>query len=186
MLRYAITPGEDRVAAAAERWKALGVHIVQLRNKDLDSGELAAQARSLLHALRDTEIKLLINGRVDVALAVGAAGVHLTSHPEELAPVQVRRLMPNALVSVSCHTLDEVERAREAGADWILFGPVFEKRVAGTVVFRGVGLHALQEACAVVSGKVLALGGVSADTTEACLQAGAAGIAAIRYFAPGE
>ena len=182
MIRYAITTGEEDAAAAAARWVAHGVDFVQLRDKSLDSGEIARRARALLGPLRETKIKLMINGRVDVALAVKAAGVHLTSHPDELTPAQVRVLMPEAIVSVSCHTIDEVERAREDCANWILFGPVFEKRVWGMVVADGVGLEALREACAAAPGKVLALGGVTAQNVCECIDAGAAGVAAIRLF----
>ena len=151
--------------------------------RSLDSGDLAARARALQGALRGTNIQLLINGRVDVALAVGAAGVHLTSHPDELTPGQVRALMSKAVVSVSCHTLAEVERAREAGANWLLFGPVFEKRADNELLHSGVGLSALVEAASLACGvPILALGGVTEMNAQSCVAAGAAGVAAIRMF----
>jgi thiamine-phosphate pyrophosphorylase len=88
------------------------------------------------------------------------------------------------VVSVSCHTLDEVQRAHRAEVDLILFGPVFEKRVEGEVVAPGAGLAGLQAACKVAPGSpVLALGGITVANTPACLAAGAAGIAGIRLFA---
>ena len=125
----------------------------------------------------------------DVAVAVGAVGVHLTAHPDELTPTQVRRVfeiaeMPAPIVSISCHTLVEVQRAREAKIDFILFGPVFEKRVDGEQVSAGVDLEALQAACVAVGEiPVLALGGVTPELIDACLSAGAKGVAGIRLIA---
>jgi thiamine-phosphate pyrophosphorylase len=132
--------------------------------------------------------KLLVNGRADVAVAAGADGVHLTSRPGELTAEQVRRVFAAAgrgepVVSASCHTLDEVRGAVAGGVGLVLFGPVFEKRVGGEVVVRGVGMEALRKACEVAGGMpVLALGGVTAENAVACVEAGAAGVAGIRLF----
>lgn len=180
MLRYAIT-GED-VSPRGSQTPAASVDFVQLRAAGMDAGEMLALARAMQGALGNAKL-LIGGGRVDVALACGAAGVHLTSRPGELSPQQVRQLMPGSLVSVSCHTLREVARARDNDADLILFAPVFEKRVRGEVVAPGVGLDALRAACAVAPAKVLALGGVTQQNAAACLEAGAAGIAGIRMFA---
>jgi thiamine-phosphate pyrophosphorylase len=88
-----------------------------------------------------------------------------------------------AVVGVSCHSVEEVERAREAGVDLIVFGPVFEKRVEGHLVQRGEGLEALRRACEVAGGvPVLALGGVTMEVARECLETGAAGVAGIRLF----
>ncbi len=192
----------------AARWAAIAApdgpdapgrpDFVQLREKDLEAGALAALARNLLHTLNTGQPapKLLINSRADVAIAVAAAGVHLTSAPGELTPSQVRRLyaaagLPGPIISVSCHTLAEVARAAspEAGAaaTLILFGPVFEKVVSdipGEHTAAGSGLELLRSACAAATPTpVLALGGITQTNTPACLAAGAAGIAAIRLFA---
>jgi thiamine-phosphate pyrophosphorylase len=79
--------------------------------------------------------------------------------------------------------MEEVRRAAGNGVDLILFGPVFEKRVADVVVVEGLGLDALQEACAAAEGTpVLALGGVTWPRAELCIEAGAAGVAGIRLF----
>jgi thiamine-phosphate pyrophosphorylase len=191
MLTYAITNGEDWAAMDhVQRWKHEGVQFVQLREKQLAAGELVKLATALRAALREAgETKLLINSRADVAVAAGADGVHLTSQPGELTPEQVRQVFRTAgarapVISVSCHTTDDVKRATADGADLILFGPVFEKRVAGAVVAEGVGLEALREACAAANGTpVLALGGVTWPSAELCIEAGAAGVAGIRLFA---
>ena len=186
MIRYAIA---DRSVISADyaRWVAEGVDFVQLRDKTMEAGALAAKAREMLAALGETT-KLLINGRADVAAATGAAGVHLTAHADELTPAQVRRVFSLAersepVISVSCHTLAEVERARDAEVDLILFGPVFEKRVEGEVVLEGVGIDRLRLACQAADGvALLALGGVTALNMDLCLKAGATGIAGIRFF----
>jgi thiamine-phosphate pyrophosphorylase len=194
MIRYAITDGSPRpgcLTSQARGWVEAGIDFVQLRDKSLQAGALAALARALLDEFGQDggPPRLLINGRADVAAAVGAAGVHLTAHPGELTPEQVRRVFtlagrPAPVVSVSCHTLDEVQRAHRAEVDLILFGPVFEKRVEGEVVAPGAGLAGLQAACKVAPGSpVLALGGITVANTPACLAAGAAGIAGIRLFA---
>ena len=121
-------------------------------------------------------------------MQAGAAGVHLTARPDELTPAEVRRRFallgaPPPIVGVSCHTLEQVQRADAGGADLILFGPVFEKRVAGVVVVAGVGLDDLRAACAAsAAAPVLALGGVTRGNAPLCLQAGAAGVAGIRLF----
>ena len=207
-LRCAITDGSTSLSdAPPERWLRLetqlrrwafdGVDIVQLREKQLNVGELLRLATDAAHLLREMAAAsgqrpplLLVNGRTDIALAAGAGGVHLTAAPGHLTPAQVRQFFraagqPPCTVSVSCHTLAEVTAAREAKADLILFGPVFEKRVGGHLVHEGTGLDPLRTACqAAGTTPVLALGGLTADRIAPCLAAGAAGIAAIRLFSP--
>jgi len=177
--------------ADAARWAELGVDFVQLREKSLDAGELVELARAMVDVFHKHggTTKLLVNGRVDVAIAAGADGVHLTSGASELTAAQVRALFAGvgrgeAAVGVSCHTLADVERAREGGVDLMLGGPVFEKRVGGEIVSEGVGLEALRAACEVAGAMpVLALGGIDEENVAVCLDAGAAGVAGIRLFA---
>jgi thiamine-phosphate pyrophosphorylase len=209
MLRYAITdrarsasdePSQEQaLLAQAARLADTGVDYIQLREKDVAPGALASLARKLLVILRAraNAPKLLINSRADVAIAVGADGVHLTSAAGELTPANIRQLyasagLPEPIVSVSCHALSEIPPARAAAANLILFGPVFEKVVtrshthpaSDTRVAEGIGLNLLHMACATASPTpVLALGGITAENTDATLAAGAAGIAAIRLFA---
>jgi len=193
VIRYAITgePGlyanDAELLQLAARWAAGNVNFVQLRAKHLDAGPLAVLARKLL-AVLGPRTKLLINSRADVAIAAGAAGVHLTAAPGELTPQQVRRIFALAgraepTISVSCHTLEAVQRARDASADMILFGPVFEKRIDGALAVNGVGIEVLHRVCAAAGPlKVLALGGVTLENAQQCFDAGAAGIAGIRLF----
>jgi thiamine-phosphate pyrophosphorylase len=206
MMRCAITSGEGWEAAIerARGWAELGVEFVQLREKQLAAGELVRLAAAVREALgeRGGRTKLLVNGRADVAVAAGADGVHLTARVGELTVEQVRQVFRTAragepVVSVSCHSLDEVRRAVADGVDLILFGPVFEKRVfhlngqrtpagdpgASELVIAGVGLEALREVCAVAGETpVLALGGVTWESAQRCVEAGAAGVAGMRLF----
>jgi thiamine-phosphate pyrophosphorylase len=190
MLKCAITSGEGwAVMEHVRRWSHEGVDYVQLREKQMAAGELVKLAVAMQAVLRESgTTKLLVNGRPDVAIAAVADGVHLTSQEGELAVEQVREVFEAAgasrpLVSVSCHTLEEVRRAVSEGVDFILFGPVFEKRVEGEMVGDGVGLENLQEACdAADRTPVLALGGVTWPRAELCIEAGASGVAGIRLF----
>jgi len=197
MVRYAITDGSAdspdgtvRLLLSARRWAEEGIEYVQLRERGLDGGALLELAAATVSVLREAggAAKLLVNGRPDIAIAAGADGVHLTARAGELTPAQVRRVFAAAgavepVVSVSCHSVAEVARAAEGGADLILFGPVFEKRVDGAVVVEGVGLAALAEAChAARRTPVLALGGVTRKNADTCLAGGAVGIAGIRLF----
>ncbi|MEO6982243.1 MAG: thiamine phosphate synthase [Edaphobacter sp.] len=200
MLRYAIThralfSGDDVQQQAAlldqcAHWAADGIDWIQLREKDLRTGDLAHLAHEImeiLHAANSTT-KLLINSRPDVAVATSAHGVHLTSAPGELKPIQIRLLyaeacLPAPAISISTHSLAEVEQARNEQADAILFAPVFEKTVAGQVVAPGQGLDQLRSACAAAAPvKVYALGGVTLENAASCSEAGAAGVAGIRLF----
>jgi thiamine-phosphate pyrophosphorylase len=187
----------ENIAQAAR----CGVDYIQLREKDLSARELerlAQEAVAVLHKLRSGGEKLrtgfLINSRTDVALACGADGVHLRS--DDIRPAQVRKIwirggaatLGRPTVAVSCHAPAEVARAAADGADLAVFGPIFEKKPgekqpgAGT---HGPGLDALHQACGEKI-PVLALGGITLENAEACIQAGAAGIAGIRLFQDNE
>jgi thiamine-phosphate pyrophosphorylase len=200
VLRYAITDlaslaGDDAEKTAAllrlaACWAADGIDFVQLREKNLDAGVLTTMARELVTTL-GSATKLLINSRADVALAAGADGVHLTARPGELTPENVRQLYafanaPRPVISVSCHNIKEVALSAAAGADLILFAPVFEKRVGGKLIKAGAGIDTLAAAVSAANGiPVLAIGGVTTENSPQCIAAGAAGVAGIRLFATG-
>jgi thiamine-phosphate pyrophosphorylase len=171
------------------RWAArCGVDFIQLREKDLCGRELEVLAGKAVEAIRGGghQTRLLINSRTDIALAVGAAGVHLRA--KDVSPVEVRRVWGDAgiesepTVAVSCHTKQEVIAAENAGADFAVFAPVFEKKTRPRTV--GAGLEALEEACQQRI-PVLALGGITLANANSCLHAGAKGIAGIRIFQAG-
>ena len=174
-----------------------GVDYIQLREKDLPARELELLARQAVRVCRETrnqkrETRLLINARSDIALAAGADGIHLPSNAitasvaraiwsavlTRISKLETR----NCIIAVSCHTADEIRLAETQGADFAAFGPVFEK--VGTSL--SVGLGALRAACQVSSIAVLAIGGVTIQNARACVDAGAAGIAAIRLFQENE
>ena len=183
------------LAKVAEAARA-GVNYIQLREKDLTVRELEMLASDALSAMRNSaplktgrelRSRLLINSRTDVALAVGADGVHLRA--DDVAPHEVRRVWEASaqqplttdrfLVAASCHTAADVSRAESGQADFVVFAPVFGKRGAANTP--PAGLAALQEACRAKI-RVLALGGVTIDNAASCLNAGAAGVAGIRLF----
>jgi thiamine-phosphate pyrophosphorylase len=197
MLRCAITnrtlfPGDDaRQQAALVRqtalWAQQGIDLIQLREKDLPSATLATLARRILQAIEGTPTRLLINSRPDVALAVAAHGVHLTSAPGELTPTQVRQLFQQSgaskpAITISCHTISSILTAKNHQPDAILFSPIFEKNIADKTI-PGQGLARLHEACqAAAPIPIYALGGITQTNSTQCQEAGAAGIAAIRLF----
>jgi len=173
-------------------WAAHGVDLIQLRETDLPVREQVEIARAMLRIVREAgaRTRLLINGRPDVAMACGADGVHLTSHPDELTPAELRNVFAGGArqpyISVSCHTLQEVEAACRHSADSILFAPVFGKVIhdqGQSQMLPGSGLAMLEHACRVARPvPVFALGGVTAQNAAQCLHAGAAGVAAIRMM----
>jgi thiamine-phosphate pyrophosphorylase len=178
----------DKVSEAARA----GVDYIQLREKDLSTRELESLARESVAVIkklrtenRELKTALLINSRIDIALASGADGVHLRS--DDISPEEVRRIWrcgarahaSDPLIGISCHSPKEVTRAAQADASFAVFAPVFEKKDSpGTTP---AGLKQLEEACR-ISIPVLALGGITLENAHACLQAGAAGMAAIRLF----
>jgi len=154
---------------------AAGVGAVQLREKDLDDRGLYDLTR-LARAVLPPSTRLLVNGRLDVALAAGADGVHLPSDGVPTAPLRAR-FGPGVLIGRSTHTVAEVERARDEGADYATFGPVWATPGKGAPV----GTAELARAAA-AGLPVYALGGVTLERFEEAAAAGAAGIAAIRLF----
>jgi thiamine-phosphate pyrophosphorylase len=185
---------ETRILHAARA----GIDYIQLREKDLSSRaleELAYEAMAAVdQARRDagSETRLLINGRVDIAIACGAAGVHLPSE-NALSPDDARVAFEKAgvrspIIAVSCHTADDVARAASRGANFAVFGPVFGKGPdAVQERVEPAGVEALRSACAASLGMpVFALGAVTVRNAADCLRAGAGGIAGIRLFQQGD
>jgi thiamine-phosphate pyrophosphorylase len=179
-----------------------GVDWVQIREKDLSAKDLSRLVREALrraakHSVGPERPRILVNDRLDVALAEGAGGVHLTGNSlavadakelvGSLASAHTKRAAspvtaPNDfLLGVSCHSRQEAEAAAAYGADYIFFGPVFttpSKAAFGAPQ----GLDRLAEVCATARIPVLAIGGITLANAASCLTAGAAGIAAIRLF----
>ena len=175
--------------AIIRRGVAAGLDWIQLREKDLPARPLLDLAREAVSTARGSATRILVNDRLDVALAAGAAGVHLGEASLPVAEVarwcraedRENRVPAGFLVGASCHSLDAAGEAERAGADYIFFGPVFatpSKAAFGPPQ----GLSKLAEVCRQVHIPVLAIGGVTLENAAACLEAGAAGVAAIRLF----
>lgn len=168
------TGGRDLVAVVEEALAA-GVRAVQLRERDLTPRELLPLAHALRRVTAAAGARLLINDRIDVAVAVDADGVQLRADHLPI-PIARRLLGPDAIIGVSTHSLAEVRAAQVA--DFVLFGPVFataSKQEYGPPL----GVAALRAAAAASGIPVLAIGGVTAARVPALRASGAAGVAAI-------
>lgn len=176
----------EKIAEAAH----CGVDYIQLRERDLPARDLERLALTGLQMVREISppnaakhTRLLINSRVDVAIASGSDGVHLRS--DDMSPTEARgiwRMARNSpqhspSIAASCHNAHEVEGAARDGTDFAVFAPVFQKQ--GTD--RAAGIEALHSVCRCKI-PVLALGGITLENAGSCIAAGAAGIAAIRLF----
>jgi len=192
-ISYLITSGETTAATTFDSKDfqailqliaaavAANIDLIQIREKALTTRVLYELVRRAAELTGDSLTKLLVNDRADVAASAGADGVHLTTRS---LPAQVVRqsFSKDFLVGVSTHSLDQAREAREAGADFVVFGPVFQtpsKEGYGPPI----GLESLKHVCAELdSFPVLAIGGVTQDNFAECLRAGAQGVAAIRMF----
>jgi thiamine-phosphate pyrophosphorylase len=165
-----------RDAASGMRALGRGATIVQLRDPAVTAGMLEREACRLVV---EAPVPVVVSGRVDLALASGAAGVHL---PERDLPVAAARRLLGAgrLVGRSVHSVVAAVEAAEAGADYVVFGSVFAS--SSHPGRPAAGLEALRRVAAAVRVPVLAIGGVDGERAAACLAAGAAGFAAIGYF----
>jgi thiamine-phosphate pyrophosphorylase len=196
-ITYLITSGETSSATGPEseefrRLLALvraaaeaRVTLVQLREKELSGRVLYELAAAAAHIARGSETRILVNDRADIARAAGCDGVHLTT--SSLAASDVRRVFgADFLIGVSAHTPEEARAARDGGADFAVFGPVFDtpsKRAYGPPV----GLEALTKVAHELSPfPLVALGGVGFEQVMDVWRAGAAGVAGIRLYANGQ
>jgi thiamine-phosphate pyrophosphorylase len=159
-----------------------GVDLVQVRERDLDDRALLALVRRVIAEVAGTPARVLVNDRLDVALAAGAHGVHLRG--DSIAASRVRAMAPRGfLVGRSVHALDEaIAIDREGAVDYVIFGTVFASagKPAGHPV---AGVEALARVCAAVRTPVLAIGGIDAARAVEARRAGAQGVAAIGLFA---
>jgi len=172
----------DAAVAAAI---AEGVDWIQIREKDLPTPELLGITRATLARCVGAHVRVLVNDRLDVALAAGAHGVHLGR--ESLPAREVHQWFRSGmwggklLMGVSCHSVAEVQAAQSDFADYAIFGPVFDtpsKRQFGPAL----GVAALRQACQSVQIPVLAIGGITREKMPECVEAGAVGMAAVRMF----
>jgi thiamine-phosphate pyrophosphorylase len=180
---------DNNLLALIRRGITTGINWIQIREKDMPTRPLLELARGAVNATRRSDTRILINDRLDVALSVGAAGVHLGERALPVAEVarwcrasgQENHAPEGFLVGASCHLLAAATEAEHDGADYIFFGPVFmtpSKAAYGPPQ----GLSKLAAVCRRVRIPVLAIGGITLENAAACLNAGAAGLAAIRLF----
>jgi len=185
-------PVDDPITSLShciERAIHAGITWIQIREKDFPTRELLTLSAEVIAVARksaqETRTRIILNDRLDVALAAAAGGVHLghASAParDVISWCRAGNAPKNFTIGVSCHSLDDVRNAENSGADYVFFGPVFDtpsKRALGTPQ----GIEQLTAICAVAKIPVIAIGGVDESNAGECLRAGAAGIAAIRFF----
>ncbi len=164
---------------------AAGVDWIHIREKELTGRALTEIVEHAVAAARGSKTRILVNDRLDIAIAAGAGGVHLGGESIPVADVVKWCRAGNApkdfLVGRSCHSLAGAQQAERDGADYIFFGPVFatpSKEKFGPVQ----GIETLREVCSAVKIPVLAIGGITAKNAAQCLRVGATGVAAIRMF----
>lgn len=177
----------DRQLEAIERASRAGCQLIQIREKDLGARELTDFTRAAIAVARPGGARVLVNDRLDVALASQADGVHLRQTSLTAAATREGARAagrPDLLIGVSTHSLAEAQRAAHEGADFIVCGPVYPTR-SGRVdgpSKQPIGLETLAGICATIRIPVIALGGLNADNFQVALEAGAAGIAGIALF----
>lgn len=164
---------------------AAGIDWIQIREKEMPTRPLSALVRKAVAAAAGTQTQVLVNDRLDVALACEAAGVHLGGESLPVADVQRWCRSSHApqgfLIGASCHSLTEAKAAEHGGADYLFFGPVFATP-AKLEFGPPQGIARLAEICRAVKIPVLAIGGITIENAAECFRSGAAGIAAIRLF----
>lgn len=175
------SPESKQILEQVSAGVAAGIDLIQLREKRLTARVLFELTRQAAAITSGTATRLLVNDRADIAAGAGADGVHLTT--QSIDPRTIRKTFGNNfLIGVSTHSLVEARAAKEGGADFILFGPVFataSKENYGPPV----GIEELARVAREVRPlSVLALGGVNSENAADCLRAGASGIAGISLF----
>lgn len=154
-----------------------GLPAVQLRERDLSTRELLPLAQKIRSITTSHAVPLIINDRLDLMMAMNLEGVHLRS--DSLPPSSVRQLIgSHGLIGVSTHSVEDVRCANQGGADYVVFGPIFEtpsKRSLGLPL----GLHVLADVCRRSSIPVIAIGGITCERVHDIRRAGAHGVAVI-------
>lgn len=175
------SPEFKRILALVKKATLAGIHLIQLREKNLTARVLYELAAEAVPITRRSRTRLVINDRADIARAAGCDGVHLTTR--SLRANTVRETFgTDFLIGASTHSVEEARAARDEGADFAVFGPVFDtpsKRAYGSPL----GLHKLETAARqLLPFPLIAIGGITLERAPQVLRAGASGIAAIGLF----
>ena len=174
---YVLVDGGPTLEAFQQLVQSLvdaGVHVIQLRDKQLDSRTLLERAKTLVAITRPAGVLSVMNDRADLAAAAATDGVHLGQ--EDLSVAAVRRIVgPDCLIGVSTHALSQAQQAVLDGADYLGAGPTFE---SGTKQFAEfAGLEYLQQVAAEVSLPTFAIGGITAENLPQVLATGISRVA---------
>jgi len=182
--RRLASPAEQGVVAQVAAAARSGVHLVQVRERDLDARALLQLVRACVAAVAATSTRVIVNERLDVAIAAGAHGVHLRG--DSMPASRARTMAPTSfLIGRSVHDAEEARRVtEEGGLDYLVFGPVFETSSKPGV--EAAGPETLRTVVSRTSLPVLAVGGVTNERVGSITDAGAAGFAAISLFAGNE
>ncbi|MDI6892463.1 MAG: thiamine phosphate synthase [Actinomycetota bacterium] len=175
--------GRTHLDVAREAVKG-GATIIQFREKGKSTREVLEMAMALHELLADREIPLIINDRLDIALAVGALGVHIGQ--DDMSLEMARRILGSErIIGVSARNLEEAVQAARGGADYLGVGPIFATSSKGDAG-EPTGLKTLSDIKKTIDIPIVAIGGVSLDNVEAIIEAGADGVAVISAvaFAP--
>lgn len=178
---YAVTPPLDdwqKILKQCEEIVKSGVKIIQLRGKDTPDKELIERARELHELLQKHGARLIINDRVPVAQAVGAAGVHLGQ--TDLPVAEARKLLgPEAIIGVSARTPEEARQAEAAGANYIGTNGVFRSRTKTDLPDTPLGLEGVRRLRESTTLPLVAIGGITPENAQEVIKAGADGVAVI-------
>lgn len=170
-------PGPEAVLRQVRRAAAEGIPLVQIRERDLDARALYDLCQRAVESVRGTRTRVIVNDRLDIALAARAHGVQLRGG--SFPATRIRPVVPRGfLIGQSVHSPEEAAAAR--AADFLLFGTVFA--TPSKPGLSPAGLQALADAVKATTVPVLAVGGVSATTVPRLLETGAAGFAGITMF----
>lgn len=178
--RLAVGTDDDLVRLSASA-AAAGIDVIQVRERSRTDRELLALTRRLVAVSAGTAARVVVNDRTDIAIAAGAAGVHLRG--DSVPADRVRAIVPASfIIGRSVHTVDEARAAARSGVDYLVMGTVYPTKSKGEGA-PVAGVSTLAAVCSAVAVPVLAIGGITIDRVGEVASAGASGIAAIGLFA---
>lgn len=157
------------------------INLVQIREKNLSAKLVFKLTKEIVEISKNSDTKILVNDRADIALAANADGVHLTS--KSIPTNIIRKIFPHDfIIGVSTHSLEKAETAKNEGADFVTFSPIFQT-ISKAKYGNPQGLEKLREVCEKLKPfPVIALGGINAENYQTALETGAGGFASIGFL----